>query len=218
MYINLDYIQRTESFLKETFQNSPVLSSDSSACSYRLEHSYRVANIGKEIALKEGFHPTEMIVACLLHDISYSQRLDSREAQLNHGRLSAQIVRPFLESLNFTHERIQDICYGIAIHVDGKANFEGKATAFAETISDADNIDRFDVYRIYETLHYKEFQNLPLEKKQEEVDATLHRLRELRDRSLATKTATVLWKERIEFYIAFYERLDAQLSRSTHIL
>ena len=37
---------------------------------YRLAHSYRVANIGKEIAEKEGLNVEDLMIACLLHDVS----------------------------------------------------------------------------------------------------------------------------------------------------
>lgn len=37
---------------------------------YRLAHSYRVANIGKEIAKKEGLNVEDLMIACLLHDVS----------------------------------------------------------------------------------------------------------------------------------------------------
>lgn len=38
---------------------------------YRLAHSYRVVNIGKEIAEKEGLNVEDLMIACLLHDVSY---------------------------------------------------------------------------------------------------------------------------------------------------
>ncbi len=215
---NLELIRRTEAFLRESFQNSSVQESDPAACAYRVEHAFRVAHIGKEIALKEGFDPTEMIIACLLHDIAYIQPLDTREAQQNHGRLSAQIARPFLAELGLSDDRIREICYGIAIHVDGKADFEGETTAFAETISDADNIDRFDAYRIYETLHFGGFQKLPLPDKLSEVEASLQGLQKLKKLPLATKTAEALWQERIAFYISFYERLKRQFHHSREII
>jgi len=133
-----------EEFLKQTFADSTYMQVNPADCAYRLEHSYRVVNIGKEIAEKEGFDLTEMVIACLLHDISYCQEFSSREAAQEHGRLSARIARPSLTELGLPDDRVNDICYGIAIHVDDKADFEGQRTAFAETVSDADNIDRFD--------------------------------------------------------------------------
>jgi len=217
MGLNQAWIDKTEGFLKDRFQNSLLFQSDPDAYAYRLEHSYRVANIGKQIAEAEGFDPTEMVIACLLHDISYCEPFRSREESMNHGRLSAKIARPFLKGLGLAEERIEDICYGIAIHVDDTADFPGERTRFAETISDADNIDRFDVYRIYENLNYMDFSHLPLEEKQKKAISMLEQLHKLRMMKLATPTAIKLWQQRIDFYISFYERLNMQLHNSSQI-
>lgn len=218
MELNRDLIKRTEEFLKDTFASGAYLQDKPTERDYRLEHSYRVANIGKMIAENEGFDPTEMVIACLLHDISYCMEFKTKEESRNHGRLSAQIARPFLHELGFKEDRINDICYGIAIHVDDVADFEGERTAFAETVSDADNIDRFDAYRIYETLHWKNFRDMTLAEKQQLVDSTLEKLNRFREMKLGTATATEIWRQRIDYYISFYEKLSAQLASSTEIL
>lgn len=218
MAICHELVGQTEAFLKKTFADSAYLKEHPADRAYRLEHSYRVANIGKQIAEEEGFDPTEMVIACLLHDVSYCREFRGREDWQEHGRLSAQIARPFLTQLGLPEDRIQDICYGIAIHVDDAAGFEGERTAFAQTISDADNIDRFDAYRIYETLCRKNFHELTLEEKAEHVRATLERLAALREMKLATRTAMEIWRQRIDYYISFYEKLKAQLSSSSAII
>ncbi len=210
-------IRRTEEFLQKTFRESPYLMQHPTEAAYRLEHSYRVANIGREIAVAEGFDVTNMVIACLLHDIAYSRELPDREARMAHGRLSAEIARPFLSELGLGDEEKNDILYGIAIHVDDVADFEWRRTPFAETVSDADNIDRFDAYRIYETLEYKAFSKLSLAEKTETVTATLSRLASLREMHLATPTAVRLWQERIDFYASFYAHLRAQLEASAEI-
>lgn len=215
--MKIEFIQKTEEFLKTKLNECPYYVTRPADKDYRLEHSYRVANLGKQIAEKEGFDVTEMIIACLLHDVSYCQEFNGENDWLNHGRTSAQIARPFLQELGLPENRINDMCYGIAIHVDGKADFEGKRTAFAETIGDADNLDRFDAYRIYETLQYCNFKEMTLEQKQEKVAATLQILNNLKENKLGTTAATTLWKERIAYYISFYEKLQAQLENSFSI-
>ena len=137
---------------------------------------------------------------------------------MNHGRNSARIARTFLEELGMDEARINDICYGIAIHVDDKADFEGERTAFAESIGDADNIDRYDAYRIYEGLQYCKFSEMTFEEKKEKVASTLERLQEYKDMHFGTKTATGIWKKRILFYIEFYDKLRAQLENSTDVI
>ncbi len=211
-------ISKTEAFLKDTFHASPYLQSHPEELAYRLEHSYRVANIGKQIAEAEGFDPAEMVIACLLHDISYCQELTTREQRMAHGRISAQIARPFLSELGLPEDRMDDILYGIAIHVDDTADFQWPRTAFAETISDADNIDRFDAYRIYETLEYRTFSKLTLGEKKQQVESTLARLPQLRDMKLSTKTGEKMWQQNIDFYISFYEKLRSQLENSCAIV
>jgi len=205
--MNIELITKTEAFLKTTFAESDYLKSNPDEASYRLEHSYRVANIAKTIAEAEGFDVTKAVVAALLHDIAYCEEMPDREAKMNHGRRSAAIARPFLESLGMSNDDINDICYGIAIHVDDAADFDWQRTAFSEVVGDADNIDRFDAYRIYETLEFIGFSKMSLEQKREEVTRVLERLCKLKDMKLGSATAIKIWLERLEYYRGFDERL-----------
>ncbi len=216
--MNNAWVQKTEVFLKHKFDGSTYFAANPEAKAYRLQHTYRVANIAGQIARQEGFDETEAVIAGLLHDISYCEELDENGWK-EHGRRAAQIARPFLQSLGMAPERIADICYGIAIHVDdvGEEGITGELTPFALTVSDADNIDRFDAYRIHETLHYDGFLEKSLPEKQKLVEKRLVRLRELLDLPMGTKTAEGVWQERLAFYTAFYERLLAQLKSSLAI-
>lgn len=209
-------IKRTETFLKEKLDGGAYLNAHPEAKAYRLEHSYRVANIGREIARREGFDETEMVIACLLHDVSYCEDF-GENGWREHGRRSAAIARPFLEELGLPADRIADICYGIAIHVDDEADFLGERTPFALSVGDADNIDRVDVYRIHETLCLDGFLDLPIAEKQAYVEKRLTRLRELLDFEVGTETAREIWRERIGFYITVYEKLAAQLRSSVTV-
>lgn len=216
--MNKEIINKTEAFLKETFANSTCLQQNPSEAAYRLEHSYRVANIAKEIALAEGFDVKQAVAAGLLHDIAYCEEMTTQEDRRNHGRRGAEIARPFLESLGFSQEDVNAICYGIAIHVDDTSSFEWERTPFSETVGDADNIDRFDVYRIYEILQIQKFSEMNLEQKVERVNTAQGRLNSLLEMKLGTATAQRMWKERLEFYISFYEKLKQQLANSGEIL
>ena len=212
--MNNELIAKTEAFLKETFAASTYLEANPTQRDYRLEHSYRVANIAKSIAQAEGFDVTYAVIAGLLHDIAYCEEMADWK---NHGRRSASIARPFLESLGLPADAVNEICYGIAIHVDDEADFEWERTPFVETVGDADNIDRFDVYRIYETLEYNKFSEMPLESKKETVASTIEKLTRFRDMELGTQTAKKLWQQRLDYYIDFYERLRAQLDHSSSV-
>ena len=174
--MNREMIAKTEAFLKETFVESTYLQANPTERDYRLQHSYRVANIAKAIAEAEGFDVTNAVIAGLLHDIAYCEQMQTREDRMNHGRRSAAIARSFLETLGLSSDAVNEICYGIAIHVDDEADFEWERTPFCETVGDADNIDRFDAYRIYETLEYLKFSEMTLQEKQEKVTSTINRL------------------------------------------
>lgn len=208
-------IARTEAFLREKLKESPYFAEHPEAGAYRLEHSFRVARIGAAIARAEGMDEELMTIACLLHDVSYCRAMLDQDTWKNHGRESARIARPFLESLDLPEMVIGEMCYGIAIHVDDAADFPGERTAFAGTIQDADNIDRFDVYRLYETLENMSFSKLSLAEKRSHVERTRQRLKEYLDLPFATAAATELWQERIGFYLDFYRRLGEQLASST---
>ena len=181
---------------------------------YRIEHSYRVAHIGAEIAKAEGFDEERTVIACLLHDVGYSTDFQSEEDHRNHGRYGARIARPFLLSLGFSEEDTNEMCYGIAIHVDDQADFDGERTPLALTVSDADNIDRFDAYRLYEGLHIKDYMKLPLDGQRKLVGKMLSRLPELREMPCGTKTGETLWKEKIDYQIGFYRKLIDQIEAS----
>lgn len=213
-----EMIAKTESFLKETFAASSYLQAHTKDAAYRLEHSYRVANIAKAIAQAEGFDVPNAVIAGLLHDIAYCEEMVTRKDWQNHGRRSAAIARPFLESLGLSAGAVNEICYGIAIHVDDEADFCWERTSFCETVGDADNIDRFDVYRIYETLEYLKFSAMSLNEKQEKVATTIERLTGYKEMKLGTATAKNLWIQRLDYYIGFYEKLKAQLDASLYIL
>ena len=215
--MNTEMITKTETFLKDTFAESSYLQAHPTDRDYRLEHSYRVANIAKAIAEAEGFNVTYAVIAGLLHDIAYCEEMVTREDRMNHGRRSAAIARPFLENLDLPADVVNEICYGIAIHVDDEADFEWERTPFCETVSDADNIDRFDAYRIYETLEYLKFSEMRLEDKCDKVASTIDKLTRFKEMKLGTATAKKLWLLRLNYYIGFYEKLKAQLENSTTI-
>lgn len=215
--LNHDLVEKTEAFLKQKFEYSAFLNDHPEAKTYRTEHTYRVANIGREIAVKEGFDETEMVIACLLHDVAYCEEF-GEDGWKEHGRLSAQIARPFLEGLGLPENRINDICCGIAIHVDDKADFPCEKTPFALSVGDADNIDRFDAYRIHEALTLDSFLQMSYEEKTEYLGKRISRLCELRAMPFGTKTADELWKSRLDFYIVFFQKLSDQLKRSKNVI
>ena len=215
--LNRKLIEKTEAFLKQKFDSAVYLNSHLEAKAYRIEHKYRVANIGLEIARKEGFDETEMVIACLLHDISYCEDF-GEDGWIEHGRRAAQIARPFLKELGLAEDRINDICYGIAIHVDEKADFKGERTPFALTVGAADNIDRFDAYRIHELLSKDGLLGMDLFQKLEYCRKRLASLHKLIEEPMGTKTADEMWRSRLNFYISYYKKLERQFECSEGVL
>ena len=82
---------------------------------------------------------------------------------------------------------------------DDEADFPGERSPLALSIGDCDNIDRFDADGIHENLKHREFTDLPYDEQVELVGNALDRLGKYARMELATKTATGLWKDRIEF-------------------
>ena len=96
--------------------------------------------------------------------------------------------------------------------------FFGENTPFALSVGDADNIDRFDAYRIHEALNRDAFLQMGYEEKTEYLGKRLSRLRELRAMSFGTQTADALWKSRLDFYITFFQKLSDQLKQSKNVI
>jgi putative nucleotidyltransferase with HDIG domain len=210
-------IERTIAFLKDQFDRSAFLADRPQDKKYRLEHTLRVANIGRQIAQGENLDEEALIIGCLLHDLSYAEVFHENDWR-NHGRQAAKMARPFLETLDLSPEQIEEICYGIAIHVDDQADFPGERTPLALSIGDADNIDRFDVYRIHEHLSNSSFLTLSYEEQLQSVTELLSKLEKYKQLEFATKTATDLWRDKVGFQIQFFTRLKAQLEASVKLL
>ncbi len=109
---------------------------------YRWHHTLRVAQFGKVIAENEEVDLELVSAACLLHDVGWFDT--TAESSREHGRIGAHISRAFLATLGYDSERIENICYSIAAHVDE----DNPTTLEAKILSDADNVDRFGPYRI----------------------------------------------------------------------
>ena len=157
------------------------------------------------------------MIGGLLHDVGYSLPFESEGDWMEHGRMSARLARPFLEQLDLGPERVQEICYGIAIHVDGKADFPGEETAFALSIGDADDVDRFDAYRIYDAMEYADFRNLKIEDKrkwlQEKLDWISWRL----ERRAGTQAARQMIEQCLLYQRQYYEKVLEQMGYSETI-
>ena len=206
-------IEKTLRFVKESFEGSPWFAENPAEGMYRLEHTLRVARIGEKIAEDEGLDREALIIACLLHDIAYSNLIPAGGWN-EHGRVGAAMARPFLQSLGLEKEKVEEICYGIAIHVDDAADFEGVRSPLALSVGDADSIDRFGVFRIYDAMRYAGFYEMKLEEKLEWSVNRVRALKRLYSIDFATETAKKLWLENLEYQIDYFGRLQQQLEDS----
>lgn len=200
-------------FLRERFLSSDAM--DAAARSYRFLHTLRVAELGRRIARAEGLSEDALVVGCLLHDLAYSEVMPDEAAWRGHGRRSAALARPFVETLALPDADREALLFGIAIHVDDVSGFPGERSPLACSIGDCDNLDRFDVYRVYEQLERVGFSTLDADAQRAFVAKAQAHLRHCENAPVSTATARALWQDRLAFQNEFYRRLSAQLALET---
>ena len=200
-------------FLRERFLSSDAM--DAAARSYRFRHTLRVAELGRRIARAEGLSEDARVVGCLLHDLAYSEVMPDEAAWRGHGRRSAALARPFVETLALPDADREALLFGIAIHVDDVSGFPGERSPLACSIGDCDNLDRFDVYRVYEQLERVGFSTLDADAQRAFVAKAQAHLRHCENAPVSTATARALWQDRLAFQNEFYRRLSAQLALET---
>lgn len=176
---------------------------------YRWQHILRVSHYGQQIAEAEGADVEQVIVGCLLHDIAHYEPGDYRD----HGREGAKISRPILTEVGFPPEAVDAICYAIAIHVDGKAEFEHPDTQESAIVSDADNIDRFGALRV---LQFCQPDIDDFEMLSSRVQERLKVLESYRDsRLMGTDAGHELFNRQLDMQITFYTNLLEQRKLTT---
>lgn len=206
-------VEKTKLFLKESFESSEYMQNNPHKLDYRFNHSLRTAHYGKIIAENEGLDIEGLIIGCLLHDLSYMEEIDTFEKHIDHGRRSAELAKTFVVDLALCDDTKKDLLYGIAIHVDKKADFKWRDSILARSISDCDNIDRYDIYRLYESLEWDEFSLLTYDKQTAYIKSRLDKIEELLKKELSSKTATKLFKEKLLLNKEIFLLLKKQLER-----
>lgn len=203
----MNRIELTKKFLLEQFQ---AYGAEEVVWRYRYEHTLRVAAVGKLIAEQEGFDAECVELMCLLHDVGYV-RCKTQEDFEHHGKLSAEVARDFLHTLELDEKTLDSICYALTVHTEEESEHPRPCTAPEATVTDADNIDRFDALRLADTLTYFDLMKKRPSEIVEICNERTDRLKEFRSLPFATKTATDLWQERIDFQLSYYERLKKQM-------
>ena len=199
-------LQNAKDFLKKTLNSCEHI--DDIEKKYRFEHSMRVASIARYIAEQEGQDVLITSVAAILHDVGKFET----EVNADHGRVSADVAMPFLQASGLSDEHIKDIHYAIAVHVDGKAGYEYENTLEAETVSDADNIDRFGMYRIYQSMQWDKAEMVAAAELAEKYRERSRRLKDFKDSyKLSTDTANKLFQQNLQLQIEFFDNLVSEL-------
>jgi len=199
-------IEQVVIFAKEKRDLALVESPDYAArLKYRWQHTLRVVHYGKKLAAKENANAEIVTVACLLHDIA---KLSDRSRNVEHGRIGAKMAHPFLKELGYAEEDVENICYSIASHVDGKADFEHPLTIEAQIVSDADKIDRLSSYRMM--LALGKFVDSEYETFIATVKKRLSKSqRASKEWRVQTKSGQDLFQQQISAQAVFLERLIA---------
>lgn len=202
----MDIIEKTRGYVKGRLLGE--LEREQGA--YRYTHTLRVAQLGRDIARAEGLDEEMLVLACLLHDIGYV--LCKTQEDFNyHGRLSAGIAREFLLGEGYDPEKTESVCYGILIHTLEEEKLPRPATVLERSVSDADNIDRFDAYRLYEGLRWAKPEALDCAALLALAERKARGHKGLRDFPFFTDTARRLWNEKLDLCEAYYTRLAAQM-------
>ena len=175
---------------------------------YRWQHTLRVTHFGQQIAEVEGADIELVLAACLLHDSEWFSDLSEGGESAAHGRFAAGQIRLFLAQVGYSPAEVDNICYSVAVHVDGKAGYEHEHTLEARVVSDADNVDRFGAYRVllwcvddmnnYDALIAK-------------LTARVQRLQGYRTRQIMeTDYGNRLFSQQLDLQIDFFQKLIAE--------
>ena len=118
------------------------------------------------------------------------------------------MIRPFLKKLEYSQEDVENICYSVASHVDGFADFEHPRTLEAEVLNDADKLDRFSSYRT--VLSLSEFANKEYEEFISAVENRVKYLERTEKEALTqTQSGKKAFGKQIAVQMAYLERLLA---------
>jgi 5'-deoxynucleotidase YfbR-like HD superfamily hydrolase len=107
---------------------------------YRWEHTLRVAQWARKLAVEEKADIKTCVAAALLHDISHFVSEDYSE----HGIKSGEIATEFLSKKGYSKSFIENVAYAVESHV-AEPN---PKTAEAKILQDSDTLDRFGYVRI----------------------------------------------------------------------
>ena len=202
----MDILKTTQAYIKQRFLSE--MSREDGY--YRYTHSLRVAAICRQIALEEGLDEEMLVLGGLLHDIGYVA-CKSRLDYADHGLKSAEIAADYLKEQGYDPVKTESICYGIRVHTQADEERSRVATVLEDTVSDADNIDRFDAWRFSRSLSWDGLDKMTVPQMRQLAITRCQKMEELRNLRFATKTALAMWNEKLDLWTCFYSRLGDQM-------
>lgn len=186
---------------------------------YRYEHCLRVAHIGRLVAEAEGLDADRLEVACLLHDIG---KYDA-EVAVDHGRVGSRLARGILVELGMPGDAVDDICQGIAMHVDGKWNdspadhpghdmVDSEPSVLARSVGDCDNVDRYSLLRIHGTMSWVGFSEMTTPQAIAWIADYRAKLVKEARYECATETADAMWRAALADHDNYFSRLAEMMA------
>ncbi len=188
--------------------------------SHDLDHTLRVHALAQRIGKIENANLEILSVAAYLHDIARKIQ-DESKGRICHAQKGAELSIKLLRSLNYSESKISEVAHCIRTHrYRGKLKPQSKE---AKILFDADKLDSIGAVGIGRTFLYageigaklyNKSTNLN-QTKQYTQEATAYRefalkLKFVKDRML-TKTGKRLAKERHDFMMLFFERMDIEI-------
>jgi uncharacterized protein len=187
--------------------------------SHRWDHTLRVYRLAMKIAREEQADEEIVAYAALLHDIGRPQE-DESKGRIDHAREGARMAETLLEVNGLEPEKIQKVVHCIASHRFRDGNIPESLEA--KVVFDADKLDSIGAVGIGRAflfagengsrLHVEDQQ--PHEAESYGSDDTAYheylvKLRKIKDR-LLTQTGQKLARERHEFMVEFFDRLNKE--------
>lgn len=225
-----DKIEKTLGFLQKSFDVSDFWKRKPTSKQYRYDHTIRVAKNAAKIAEAENFDREMLVIAALLHDVSYGIDFDIKQSftykepcpELEglsqekliayHGYISVLHSKAFLEELGYKGEQLDDLL-GAIHHTQSPegAKYTIKDTIFCRSIGDADEIDHVSAFRFYDDLRAFNFTDATAQERQQFIWATKgyteHCMNGIYN-VLKTETARKLYKENCDFRFKVLEQLQ----------
>ena len=210
-------INSVEQFAKNIFENSEG--------HHDWDHTKRVLNLCLHIQKAEIGVDLEILqIAAILHDIGRPEQ-DKSMGKICHARRGVELAREFLESLDYSPEKIDAICHCILAH--RSRNKIRPESLEAKILFDADKLDSIGAVGIMRACYFANSIGAKIHNKGVDVsdikdysqDDTpwceyQKKLRHIKNNYLYTEEARKIAKERQSYMKRFFEKLDSEIEGS----